>query len=363
MKDFFFRKATKDDLPAVAAIYDKIITAEENGEMTVGWVRDVYPTLQTASDAADRGELYVCEHDGKVAASGIVNQTQVDVYAKASWKETAGAPDKEVCVLHTLTVSPDISVRGCGTAFVRFYENFAASHGCKYLRIDTNELNTRARSLYAKLGYGEADTVHCTFNKIRGIDLVCLEKKLPVCIRKYAPRDKEDLRFVCRATADKIFKHSDATRTAVTLLYNDYFTEYEPENVFVLANADDRAVGYIICCSNFDLFRDKMLNEYMKKTARVCPFLAVLAPYAVHEAEKMREYPHLHMDILPDFQRQGWGTRLMDALRNRLRENGFEKLSVCGAAKGSAGYKMYTKYGFKTVKSGVGGRVTLVIDT
>ena len=42
--------------------------------------------------------------------------------------------------------------------------------------MDTNEKNTRARSLYAKLGYNEADIVGCTFNGIRGINLVCLEK-------------------------------------------------------------------------------------------------------------------------------------------------------------------------------------------
>ena len=42
--------------------------------------------------------------------------------------------------------------------------------------MDTNEKNTRARSLYAKFGYNEADIVGCTFNGIRGINLVCLEK-------------------------------------------------------------------------------------------------------------------------------------------------------------------------------------------
>ena len=42
--------------------------------------------------------------------------------------------------------------------------------------MDTNEKNTRARSLYAKLGCNEADIVGCAFNGIRGINLVCLEK-------------------------------------------------------------------------------------------------------------------------------------------------------------------------------------------
>lgn len=363
MSGFKFRKATRDDIPAAAKIYDRIIDKQEQGKITVGWVRGVYPTEKDAEGAFERGELFVCEYNGEIVASAVINQKQPDVYSKADWEKTAGSPADEVCVLHTLTVSPDITVRGCGSAFVRFYESYAAAHGCRYLRMDTNEKNARARSLYAKLGYSEADIVGCTFNGIRGINLVCLEKRLPVCVRKYSPRDKEDLRFICRVTADRVFKRSDATRTAVTLLYNDYFTEHEPQNIFVLADEKDRAVGYIICCTDFEKFRHFMLKEYMPKVAKVCPPYAFFALYAVNAAKKMREYPHLHMDILPEYQRKGWGTKLMDALRRHLKTNGFNRLSVCGAAKGSPGCKMYTRYGFSPVKTELGGRISLIIDT
>ena len=37
--------------------------------------------------------------------------------------------------------------------FVEFYEQYALSNGCPYLRIDTNERNARARAMYKKLGY------------------------------------------------------------------------------------------------------------------------------------------------------------------------------------------------------------------
>lgn len=42
------RKATARDVAAVAAIYDAILTKEEQGPVTVGWLRGVYPTEQTA---------------------------------------------------------------------------------------------------------------------------------------------------------------------------------------------------------------------------------------------------------------------------------------------------------------------------
>ena len=44
--------------------------------------------------------------------------------------------------------------------------------------MDTNEKNSAARRMYAKLGYIESDMVPCVFNGIDGVNLVLLEKKL-----------------------------------------------------------------------------------------------------------------------------------------------------------------------------------------
>ena len=363
MQNFVFRKALHGDIADCVHIYDRIIEEQDKGGFVVGWVHGIYPTAETAETALKNDELFVCEYNGKVVASGIINKTQVDIYAAIPWRETADARDDEVCVLHTLTVSPDITVRGCGSAFVNFYENYAAAHGCRNLRIDTNVKNTRARKLYAKLGFREAGVERCTFNGLRHIDLVCLEKRLPVCVRKYSPRDKEDMRFICRVTADKIFKQSDKTRTAVTTVYNDYFTEQEPEHIFVVADENDRAVGYIVCCADFDKFENCMKKIYIPKLVKFCPFLTPVGFYSIHAAKQTAPTPHLHMDILPQYQRRGWGTKLMNALREQLKSEGYPLLSVCGAAAGSPGYKMYTKYGFRPVKNSRSKRVTLMIDT
>ena len=37
------RKATQEDLQRIAAIYDEVHTREEAGEVTTGWIRNVYP--------------------------------------------------------------------------------------------------------------------------------------------------------------------------------------------------------------------------------------------------------------------------------------------------------------------------------
>lgn len=176
MEDIRIRTATRGDVDAVARIYDEIHTAEEAGELSTGWARGVYPTAATAEAAVERGDLFVLEEGGVICAAAIVNRVQVDVYAGAPWEHDA--PDGEVCVLHTLTVSPSAAGRGLGKRFVRFYEDYARENGMAELRMDTNARNARARAMYAALGYREIGVVPTTFNGIPGVDLVLLEKNI-----------------------------------------------------------------------------------------------------------------------------------------------------------------------------------------
>ena len=110
-----------------------------------------------------------------MAGAAIINQLQVDCYAQGNWSEAV--PDEQVLVLHTLVISPYFAGEGYGRQFVAYYEEHAAKMGCTWLRMDTNEKNARARSLYKKLGYREIGTVPTVFNGIEGVQLVLLEKR------------------------------------------------------------------------------------------------------------------------------------------------------------------------------------------
>ena len=126
------RKALETDIPAVAAIYDKLHTEEEAGRATIGWIRDVYPTEDTARQALNRGDLFVQEDGGTIVGAAIINQTQVDAYYGGPWQYAAR--DSEVMVLHTLVIDPDTAGKGFGKQFVAFYETYAREKGCKVLR-------------------------------------------------------------------------------------------------------------------------------------------------------------------------------------------------------------------------------------
>lgn len=170
------RKATKKDIDQIEKIYENIHDEEEKGLATIGWIRNVYPTRKTAEDALGRGGLFVMEEEGKIVAVAVINQIQVEEYKYAAWKHSA--KEDEIMVLHGLAVDPYQKGKGCGRAFVAFYEDYAKQHHCNALRMDTNARNTRARSLYHKLGYEEIGIVPCVFNGIPDVQLVCLEKYL-----------------------------------------------------------------------------------------------------------------------------------------------------------------------------------------
>ena len=167
------RKANCRDLDSIERIYNEIHTAEEEGILTIGWKRGVYPTRKTAEESILRDDMFVLE-DGEIVGAAIINQTQVDVYSGAHWEHDTGA----VCVLHTLVISPQAAGKGYGRAFVEFYEWWAKEHDLLELRIDTNARNSVARAMYQKMGYREIGIVPTTFNGISGVDLVLLEKNL-----------------------------------------------------------------------------------------------------------------------------------------------------------------------------------------
>ena len=98
------RKATENDIDAVEKLYDAIHTAEEENKQDIGWVRGIYPVRTTAEAALKREDLFVLEENGTLYGTAIINKLQVDIYNQGNWKHRVS--DEQVCVLHTLVISP-----------------------------------------------------------------------------------------------------------------------------------------------------------------------------------------------------------------------------------------------------------------
>lgn len=171
-----FRKAKREDIEAITEIYGNIFSGEEKGLSSTGWKRGIYPTAETAENALERDDLFICKKGGKTVAAAIINKTPAEAYKKGNWR--IAAKDGEYMVLHTLVVDPSAAGCGVGRAFVAFYEDYAKKSGCTSLRMDTNERNAAARGLYKKLGYEEIGNIPCSFNGLKKINLILLEKAL-----------------------------------------------------------------------------------------------------------------------------------------------------------------------------------------
>lgn len=177
MMNLNIRKATLEDVAAVAGIYNKLHALEEAGLVSIGWDSRVYPIRSTAIKALEDDTLYVMTMDDEVVASAIINQEQPSAYSSVEW--TFPADDSKVGILHTLVVDPDFGGRGFGKIFVSFLEKYCKEMGYEVVRLDTQVKNVRPFNMYPKLGYRLAGICETKFQNLPDtVDLAMFEKKL-----------------------------------------------------------------------------------------------------------------------------------------------------------------------------------------
>ena len=69
------------------------------------------------------------------------------------------------------------------------------------------------------------------------------------------------------------------------------------------------------------------------------------------EAALLEQYPaHLHIDLLPRVQGQGWGRELMQTFWQHLRDQRVTGVHLGVSAKNMGGIAFYQKLGFKMLR-------------
>ncbi|WP_295639950.1 GNAT family N-acetyltransferase [uncultured Mailhella sp.] len=170
------RRGMKRDIDAVERHYEELFTFEEKRGSRTNWKRGVYPTRSVAEKGVEDGTLYVMEEDGKLCASMILNQVQLESYASIPWLYPA-EPDK-VLVIHTLCVPPSQAGRGVGSGMVRFALEEGARRGCEVMRLDTWENNEPAANMYRRLGFRYAGKSAVLFADAISENLIFLERRI-----------------------------------------------------------------------------------------------------------------------------------------------------------------------------------------
>lgn len=167
-------------------------------------------------------------------------------------------------------------------------------------------------------------------------------------IRKMRKSDAPQVRKICLATADDSLKSTEKLEQSTLILYSDFYIRECTSHCFVATDENDKAVGYILCSPDYSQYKKSFKNIEMKKLRKLG-----IKYYFMGKGEMLsprphaKEYPaHLHIDILPEYQRQGLGHRLMNALIAQLKKDRIPGLILFVAPNNEKGINFYKKYGF-----------------
>lgn len=154
-------------------------------------------------------------------------------------------------------------------------------------------------------------------------------------IRAARPADLPRMRLVCQET-DNDFSADQAE--ILCCLYCDYYVEQEPHNSLALVNENDEAVGYLLVAASWPAYQKAYREMYLPRLERLS------AAFAEEKRQELESHPalraaypaHMHIDILPGWQSQGWGPRMLDAATKTLRAQGCPGLML-GVGEGNTG--------------------------
>ncbi|MDT0423352.1 GNAT family N-acetyltransferase [Streptomyces evansiae] len=191
-------------------------------------------------------------------------------------------------------------------------------------------------------------------------------------VRPYRAADHEALADICVRTAhlggDARPHYRDPS--VLPVLFAHPYAAFEPELCFVLDDGG-RAVGYVLGTADTDRFVGRFRTEWLPRHADRYPLPGGPAADSddvmaglLHDPERMRvpalkDYPaHLHIDLLPSFQRQGRGRRLMSAHLHALAARGAPRVHLGMVTANTPARAFYDRLGFHEIPVPDAGELT-----
>lgn len=168
-------------------------------------------------------------------------------------------------------------------------------------------------------------------------------------VRRYCPKDRKSVQNICIETAPSEMKDSDRKRNFLLLRYCNYYTEKCPDTCFV-AEKDGNVAGYVICCPDAVRFK-REFTEFVKANGNLSLLqrLQCFGDTLMYLPFKKKYPAHLHIDILPEAQKQGNGKKLIEALTNELKIQGISGVMLAVAASNANAVRFYRALGFKAL--------------
>ncbi|AEE44459.1 GNAT family N-acetyltransferase [Cellulomonas fimi] len=195
-------------------------------------------------------------------------------------------------------------------------------------------------------------------------------------LRPYHPSDLAAIYRICLLTgaaggdATALYRNPDL----LAHVYAGPYPVADPGLTFVVAD-ETGVVGYVVGTADTAAF-DAWLDAHWWPTLRAQHPLQVdpgdgtedhvlverIHAWTHTPDELLDRYPaHMHIDLLPRAQGQGWGRRLVGALGGALRERGVGGLHLGVDARNTSAIAFYERVGFRRARTHDWG-ATLVLD-
>ncbi|UAJ80407.1 GNAT family N-acetyltransferase [Leifsonia sp. ZF2019] len=195
-------------------------------------------------------------------------------------------------------------------------------------------------------------------------------------IRPYHPADRDDVYAVCVRTgasggdATGLYSSDDLLPD----IFAGPYVAYQPDLAFVV-DTGDHVAGYVIGVADSLAFADWYEAEWLpgfvakhpleaardERDRRVIGFGLDVRGAIVPEVDR---YPaHLHIDLLPELQGQGFGRSLIRTLLNALRERGVPGVYLTMSATNHGARAFYERLGFAELPSSTPEAPALAIST
>ena len=169
-------KATTDQFQDVREFYYAVIDGIGDSQDSVGWKKDIYPSLEFLRGSIQNGELFVGMEDGTVIGAMVMNHQFNEEYKKCPWPTQAD--DAEVTIIHALAVHPLQKQKGYAKQLVQFAIDYARENHQKVIRIDVMPRNRNAKKLYPGMGFQYVDTLRSFYEDIGWEDFELYEYPL-----------------------------------------------------------------------------------------------------------------------------------------------------------------------------------------
>lgn len=170
-------------------------------------------------------------------------------------------------------------------------------------------------------------------------------------IRKLRKGEIYPVEYICRMTAGNLSKKEPIVGNRIAKMYSTYYARECYDTCFVVADDEDKPVGYILCepdCKRYRKLYRKIDVPAIKEIDFSCGIEAWFFP--VPYVFFGKKYPaHLHIDILEEYQSQGYGSKLMKALLEELKSRGVPGVMLMANSENEGAIRFYKRLGFKTL--------------